>query len=65
VIVFINGERREIDAANIEQLVERLDLPAATLLIEHNGRALRRTEWNERSLTENDRVEMLRIAAGG
>jgi len=34
-------------------------------LIEHNGVALRRREWMKRTLNEGDRIEILRVAAGG
>jgi thiamine biosynthesis protein ThiS len=33
--------------------------------VEHNGSALRRREWATQKLQENDRVEILRVAAGG
>jgi thiamine biosynthesis protein ThiS len=46
-------------------LIDELNLPSATLLIEHNGNALRRNEWPTQDLGEGDRVELLRIAAGG
>lgn len=62
----INGETRDVSgAANISELVEVLGLPAPTLLVEHNGLALRRNEWLERPLAEGDRIEVMRIAAGG
>lgn len=64
--VYINGESREIlTARTVTELVEELGLPAPMLLIEHNGVALRRSEWESHSLAENDRIEMMRIAAGG
>ncbi len=62
----LNGEPREFEQVRtIADLVGTLDLPAASLLIEHNGTALRREEWNEVELAEGDHVEVLRIAAGG
>lgn len=62
----INGESREIvEAKTVAGLVDELGLPGPALLIEHNGTALRRDEWAYRALAEGDRLEMLRIAAGG
>ncbi len=62
----INGESREIEAAtNVAQLVAILELPAPGILVEHNGTALRPDEWPLRTLTENDRIELIRIVAGG
>ena len=66
MIVTINGEPREIAAAtNVAELVDQLGLPAPATLVEHNGLALRRDEWPARPLAENDRLELIRIVAGG
>lgn len=63
---FLNGERVECqDVRTIEELVEQHQLPPATTLVEHNGVALHRREWPNEKLQENDRVEILRVAAGG
>ena len=61
----MNGESREYEAGTVAELVDRLDFPAPTLLIEHNGTALRREEWNGARLTAGDKLQILRIAAGG
>ena len=63
--IIINGEPNETEAATIVALVQSLALPAPTLLIEHNGLALRRNEWPARPLQAGDRVEIVRIVAGG
>lgn len=63
--IALNGEPHETKASTIAELVESLGLPAPTLLIEHDGSALRRDEWPAAMLREGARVEMLRIAAGG
>ena len=66
MILYINGEKRALpELATVADLVQHLGLPAATLLIEHNGVALRRTEWEAALLREGDGIELLRIAAGG
>ena len=64
--IFVNGERVDCgDARTVEGLMRRHRLPPETTLVEHNGTALHRREWPSRSLEENDRVEVLRVAAGG
>jgi sulfur carrier protein len=64
--VFVNGEEREISAAgNVAELVEELGLPAPTLLIERNGVALVRSEWSATAIVDGDRLELLRVTAGG
>jgi sulfur carrier protein len=62
----INGEERDLTGAGgLEQVVEALGLPSQAVLIEHNGEALRRDEWTGRTLHEGDRLELIRIVAGG
>lgn len=62
----INGQAREIPPLEtVAAVVAHLGLPAATLLIEHNGVALRRDEWATTQVGEGDTVEFLQIAAGG
>ena len=52
-------------ATTVAELVERYELAPQTVLIEHNGLALHRHEWPQRSLTEGDQVEFVRVVAGG
>lgn len=62
----INGEPRTVNGVTtIADLVEVLQLPAPMVLIEHNGTALHRAEWSEKQVTTGDRLEILRVAAGG
>lgn len=61
----VNGEPRETTAATVAAFVRELESPAETLLVEHNGIALHRSEWATSSLAPNDRLEILKVAAGG
>ena len=64
--ILINGETADTRGAQtIRELVERFGLPPQTVLIELNGLALHRREWPDRGLAEGDRVEVLRVVAGG
>lgn len=64
--LFLNGESREIPSVRtLPELIEALGLPAGALLIEHNGLALLRDEWVDRPIADGDRIEFLRITAGG
>ena len=64
--ITVNGESRSVDAVTtIAVLVRELNLIPATLLIEHNGLALHREEWNSRALREGDKIEFIRVVAGG
>ncbi len=64
--IFLNGERVETrDAKTITELIDRYQLPPQSVLVEYNGVALHRHEWPERLLTEGDKVEFVRVVAGG
>jgi sulfur carrier protein len=65
VRIRLNGVETETGAETIAGLIEELRLPPKAVLVEHNGEALRREEWNGHLLREGDAVEVLRVAAGG
>ena len=61
----LNGKEREVRATQVEELVAELGLPLAAALVEHNGTALLRSEWAKTNLPEGDRLEIIRMVAGG
>ncbi len=61
----LNGGAREVKATQVEELVAELGLPLSAALVEHNGRALLRSEWPSTALAEGDRLEIIRMVAGG
>jgi len=64
--ISLNGETTDSRGAQtVHELVRRLDLPSEAVLIEHNGVALHRREWQQTPLSEGDRIEIIRVAAGG
>jgi sulfur carrier protein len=66
VKIAVNGEFVDArEAKTIAELIDRYQLPPQSILVEHNGLALHRHEWSERLLAEGDRVEFVRVVAGG
>jgi thiamine biosynthesis protein ThiS len=64
--ISLNGETVDAcKAKTIAELVDRYQLPPQSILVEHNGLAVHRHEWTERSLAEGDRIEFIRVVAGG
>ena len=64
--LWINGDPAEVkDVTNIAELAARYGLQPNTVLIEHNATALHQREWGERPLAEGDRIEFVRVVAGG
>jgi len=64
--ILINGEPVELNGVtSIAELAAHYGLRPNTVLIEHNTMALRQREWGERPLAEGDRIELVRVVAGG
>lgn len=64
--ISLNGEPVDArEAKTIAELIDRYQLPPQSILVEHNGLAVHRHEWSERLLSEGDRVEFVRVVAGG
>ena len=64
--ISLNGQEADTGGAQtVAALVGRFELPPETVLIEHNGVALHRREWPQKTLTDGDRIEIIRVVAGG
>jgi sulfur carrier protein len=64
--ISLNGELIDTrEAKTIAELIDRYQLPPQSILVEHNGLAVHQHEWSERSLAEGDRIEFVRVVAGG
>lgn len=61
----LNGKDHDVNATQVEELVSELGLPLAAALVEHNGTALLRSEWTTTKLQSGDRLEIIRMVAGG
>jgi thiamine biosynthesis protein ThiS len=66
ISIYLNGEPRQVESGKtvLEQL-EFLRQPLQGSLVEHNGRALLRSEWLATQVLAGDRLEILRVVAGG
>jgi sulfur carrier protein len=63
--IFLNGRKEEVETETVTDLVNALGLTPETILVEHNGTALLRSEWARTRLADDDQLEVLRVAAGG
>jgi sulfur carrier protein len=64
--IAVNGESVDApEAQTIAELIKCYELPPQSILVEHNGLALHRHEWPNRPLAEGDRIEFIRVVAGG
>ena len=64
--ISLNGESVDVRGMEtIAELIDRYRLPAQSILVEHNGVAVHRHEWPQRLLSEGDKIEFIRVVAGG
>lgn len=63
--IVVNGEQREVSVASIDLLLQELKLLPTQVAIEYNGKVLFRHEFSETRLLQGDRVEIIRVVAGG
>ena len=64
--VEINGESRDVAASiTVAELVTHLALAPERLAIELNQRVVRRADWQQTTLNEGDRVEIVHFVGGG
>lgn len=66
ITVFANGQARQIDGATtLGALADSFKLPHQMVLVELNGTALLRDEWPHKLLAHGDRIEFIKVVAGG
>ena len=62
----VNGKPTDVaDGTSLPLLIESLGLRVGSVVVEHNGTALLRSELLAASLTDGDRLELVRAVAGG
>jgi sulfur carrier protein len=62
----VNGVPREVaDGTTVPGLLELLGLQVGSVVVEHNGTALLRSEALAATLADDDVLELVRAVAGG
>jgi sulfur carrier protein len=62
----INGEARAVpDGSTIADLLESFGLPVKTVLVERNGEPVARDAFGRQPIQEEDRIEIIKMVAGG
>lgn len=62
----VNGRASQVDdGTTLPALIESLGLRVGSVVVEHNGTALLRSELEGVALADGDRVELVRAVAGG
>lgn len=64
--IYVNGKERIVaPGGSLSDLLVSLGYPPKMVLIELNKEVIPRQEWAQRRLQPEDRVEILRVVAGG
>ncbi len=63
--ITINGKVETIEPGDLESLVKAKGLNRDALVIEHNQKIIKRKNWGQIQLKENDTLELLSFVGGG
>ena len=63
--ILINSHPRDVSATTVQSLLRELGLLPSQVATEHNGTVLFPHELSEAVLHEGDRLEIVRVVAGG
>ena len=64
--ILVNGKPRDVcDGASVTDLLATLDLAQAPVVVERNGDIVRRADQPATRLCAEDRLEIVRLVAGG
>ena len=66
MIVTANGKKRTVsEGANVNDLLSDLRLSAERVVVEHNGKPLRRERFSATKLRPGDLLEIAQMVGGG
>ncbi|HEX8551142.1 MAG TPA: sulfur carrier protein ThiS [Abditibacteriaceae bacterium] len=63
--ITLNGEPHETAARTLDDLAREQNAPARGVAIAYNGAVVRRADWPQKLLAEDDRIEIIRAVQGG
>ncbi len=61
----VNGEERDFAAPTLAALVEQLGLKSDRIAVELNREIIARDRWQQTTLRDGDRVEIVHFVGGG
>ncbi|HAQ61608.1 TPA: thiamine biosynthesis protein ThiS [Candidatus Delongbacteria bacterium] len=63
--VTVNGKIREIKSCDLLSLISETSLNPSTVVIELNGKIIKKADWAQTKLNLNDKIEILNFVGGG
>ena len=62
----VNGKEKELrESINIDEMLMQFNLDCAGIVIELNGKIVKKDKWKSFKLQENDTVEIISFVGGG
>lgn len=65
MLIQINGEDREVGKQTLLELLESLGIDPKRVAVELNMDILPKAEYQDRALTEGDKIEIVHFVGGG
>ncbi len=63
--IVLNGTSYQTDSDDLYGLIIEKKLDPSTVVIEYNGRIIRKEFWKDHRISENDTIEILNFVGGG
>ncbi|MFW6279303.1 MAG: sulfur carrier protein ThiS [Bacillota bacterium] len=64
--ITVNGKQEKlVKEISINEFLEKKDQDPKTVVVEYNGKIVKREKWSEILLQENDKLEILKFVGGG
>ena len=63
--ITVNGKLESISSDNIAAYIRAKEMNPKALVVEHNGRVIPQAQWDQTSLSQGDRLELLSFVGGG
>ncbi|TLS36328.1 sulfur carrier protein ThiS [Pseudalkalibacillus caeni] len=63
--LIINGETHDMSVETIDEVVEHFGLQQGLVVAEVNGIVIERNEWENTTVTEGMRIELVHFVGGG
>lgn len=66
ITIYLNGEKQQIESeVKLDQLLDLFSLPKQRVAVELNRSVVRRQDWMETKISDDDRIEVVHFVGGG
>lgn len=66
ITIYLNGEKQQIESeVKLDQLLDLFSLPKQRVAVELNRSVVRRQDWMETLISDEDRIEVVHFVGGG